>query len=281
MLKAGTPEKIDQEPIGTGPFYLVQYQKDAIIRYKAFPEYWGGKAKIDDLIFSITPDAVGALGQAAEGRMPGHALSESGRPRRDAARIRTSQVLEQPGLNVGYLAYNTTKKPFDDVRVRKALNMAINKKAIIDAVYLSTGIAAKNPIPPSMWSYNDDVKDDPYDPAAAKKLLAEAGYPNGFETDLWAMPVQRPYNPNARRIAELMQADLAKIGVKAEIKRFEWGEYRKRDAGRRAPDGAARLDRRQRRSRQFPAHAARLRRRPRPTAAISPSSATSRSTIWS
>ena len=138
------------------------------------------------------------------------------------------QVLEQPGLNVGYLAYNTTKKPFDDVRVRKAINMAINKKAIIDAVYLTTGVAAKNPIPPTQWSYNDAIKDDPFDPAAAKKLLADAGYPNGFETDLWAMPVQRPYNPNARRIAELMQADLAKVGVKAEIKSFEWGEYRKR-----------------------------------------------------
>ncbi len=138
------------------------------------------------------------------------------------------QVLEQPGLNVGYLAYNTTKKPFDDVRVRKAINMAIDKKAIIDGVYLSTGVAAKNPIPPTMWSYNDAVKDDPFDPAAAKKLLAEAGYPNGCHTDLWAMPVQRPYNPNAKRIAELMQADLAKIGVKAEIKSFEWGEYRKR-----------------------------------------------------
>ena len=57
MLKAGTPEKIDQEPVGTGPFFLVQYQKDAVIRYKASPTYWGGKAKIDDLVYSITPDA--------------------------------------------------------------------------------------------------------------------------------------------------------------------------------------------------------------------------------
>ncbi len=65
-------------------------------------------------------------------------------------------MLEQPGLNIGYLAYNTTKKPFDDVRVRKAFNMAMNKKAIIDAVYLSTGVAAKNPIPPTMWSYNNE-----------------------------------------------------------------------------------------------------------------------------
>ncbi len=227
MLKAGTPEKIDQEPIGTGPFYLVQYQKDAVIRYKAFPQYYGGKAKIDDLVFSITPDASVRWAKLQKGEC--HVMPYPNPADLDSIRKDPNvQVLEQAGLNVGYLAYNTTKKPFDDVRVRKAINMAINKKAIIDAVYLTTGVAAKNPIPPTQWSYNDAIKDDPFDPAAAKKLLAEAGYPNGFATDLWAMPVQRPYNPNARRIAELMQADLAKVGVTAEIKSFEWGEYRKR-----------------------------------------------------
>ena len=227
MMKAGTPERIDQEPIGTGPFYLVQYQKDATIRYRAFAEHWAGKAKIDDLIFSITPDAAVRWAKLQKGEC--HIMPYPNPADLDVMRKNPNvQVLEQPGLNIGYLAYNTTKKPFDDVRVRKALNMAIDKKAIIDAVYLSTGVAAKNPIPPSMWSYNDGIKDDPFDPPAARKLLAEAGYPDGFTTDLWAMPVQRPYNPNARRIAELMQADLAKIGVKAEIKSFEWGEYRKR-----------------------------------------------------
>ncbi|TFH40808.1 MAG: ABC transporter substrate-binding protein, partial [Lysobacterales bacterium] len=90
------------------------------------------------------------------------------------------------------------------------------------------GKKAKNPIPPTIWSYNDAVKDYPYDPAKAKQLLSEAGYANGFETDIWAMPVQRPYNPNARRMAELMQADFAKVGVKAEIVSYEWGEYLKR-----------------------------------------------------
>ncbi len=227
MLKAGTPEKLDQEPVGTGPFILVQYQKDAIIRYKAFPEFWGGKAKIDDLIFAITPDASVRWAKLQKGEC--HVMPYPNPADLDAIRKDPNvTVLEQPGLNIGYLAYNTTKKPLDDVRVRKAINMAINKKAIIDAVYLSTGVAATNPIPPTMWSYNNSIKDDPYDPEAAKKLLAEAGHPNGFETDLWAMPVQRPYNPNAKRIAELMQADLAKVGVKAEIKSFEWGEYRKR-----------------------------------------------------
>ena len=226
MLKAGTPEKIDQEPIGTGPFYLVQYQKDAIIRYKAFDDYWNGRAKIDDLVFSITPDASVRWAKLQKGEC--HVMPYPNPADLDAMRKDPNvTILEQPGLNVGYLSYNTEKKPFDDVRVRKAFNMAINKKAIIDTVYLSTGVAAVNPIPPSMWSYNASIKDDPYDPEAAKKLLAEAGVSN-LTTDLWAMPVQRPYNPNAKRIAELMQADLAKIGVKAEIKSFEWGEYRKR-----------------------------------------------------
>jgi dipeptide transport system substrate-binding protein len=227
MLKAGTPEKVDQEPIGTGPFYLLQYQKDAIVRYRAFPDYFRGKAAIDDLVFAITPDASVRWAKVQKGEchvMPYPNPADLDTIRKDP----NVTVLEQPGLNIGYLAYNTQKKPFDDVRVRKAFNMAIDKKAIIDAVYLSSGVAAKNPIPPSMWSYNDDIKDDPHDPEGAKKLLADAGHPNGLETDLWAMPVQRPYNPNARRIAELMQADLAKVGVKAEIKSFEWGEYRKR-----------------------------------------------------
>ncbi len=227
MLKAGTPERIDQDPVGTGPFTLVQYQKDAVIRFKAFPEYWGGKAKIDDLVYSITPDASVRWAKLQKGEC--HVMPYPNPADLPAIRAEKNvQVLEQPGLNVGYLAYNTAKKPFDDVRIRKAVSMAINKKAIIDGVYLGTGIAAKNPIPPTMWSYNWSTPQDDYNPKAAKKLLAQAGFPDGFSTDLWAMPVQRPYNPNAKRIAELMQADLAQVGIKAEIKSFEWGEYRKR-----------------------------------------------------
>ena len=76
-------------------------------------------------------------------------------------------------------------------------------------------------------------------------MLAEAGLPDGFSTDLWAMPVQRPYNPNARRIAELMQADLAKVGVGAETRSLEWAEYRSAP-GRQVPAWHVRLDRRQR-----------------------------------
>ena len=138
-------------------------------------------------------------------------------------------LMSQEGLNIGYHAYNTEKKPFDDARVRKALNMAVNKAAIIEAVFQGAGEAAKNPIPPTIWSYNNAIVDDPYDPEAAKKLLAEAGV-TGLKTNIWAMPVQRPYNPNAKRMAELIQADWKAVGVDAEIVSYEWGEYLKRSA---------------------------------------------------
>jgi dipeptide transport system substrate-binding protein len=227
MRAAGTPEKIDLEPVGTGPFQLVSYEKDAVIRYKAHPGYWAGKAPIDTLIFSITPDAAVAYAKVKAGEchlMPYPNPADLEAMKKDP----TLNVMSQEGLNVGYLAFNTEKQPYTDKRVRQALSMAINKDAIIDAIYLGAGKKAKNPIPPTIWSYNDNIKDYAYDPAAAKKLLAEAGFADGFETDLWAMPVKRPYNPNAARMAEMIQADWAKVGVKTKIITFEWGEYLKR-----------------------------------------------------
>jgi dipeptide transport system substrate-binding protein len=226
-LKAGTPEQLDQVPSGTGPFMLIDYQKDAVIRYKANPDYWAGKAAIDDLVFAITPDASVRKQKLEAGECDIMPYPNPG----DIAALQANPdltVMEQQGLNVGYLAFNTEKKPFDNKLVRQALNYAINKQAIIEAVFQGAGQVAKNPIPPTMWSYNGKVQDYAYDPEKAKALLKEAGLENGFETDLWAMPVQRPYNPNAQRMAELVQADWAKVGVNAKIVSYEWGEYLKR-----------------------------------------------------
>ena len=105
------------------------------------------------------------------------------------------------------------------------MNYAINRDEIIKGVYGEAGQPAKNPIPPTMWSYNDNIKPYEYDVAKAKALLAEAGYSDGFKTEIWAMPVARPYNPDARKIAEIMQAQLAKINVEVEIISYEWGTY--------------------------------------------------------
>jgi dipeptide transport system substrate-binding protein len=226
MMAAGTPDQTDLTPVGTGPFQLVGYQKDSQIRYQAHPGYWAGKAPIDRLIFAITPDPSVRYQKLKANEcqvMPYPNPADVEAMSKDP----DINLMQQEGLNVGYLAFNTEKAPFTDKRVRQALNMAINKQAIIDVVFQGAGKAAKNPIPPTIWSYNDAVQDYPYDPEKAKAMLAEAGV-SGLKTNIWAMPVQRPYNPNARRMAELIQADWAKVGVEAEIVSFEWGEYLKR-----------------------------------------------------
>jgi dipeptide transport system substrate-binding protein len=137
------------------------------------------------------------------------------------------QVLEQEGLNVGYLGLNVEHEPLGKKEVRQAINHAINRDAILEAVYQGAGKKAKNPIPPTIWSYNDAVKDYDYNPDKAKELLKKAGVSN-VKLTLWAMPVQRPYNPNAKLMAEMIQADLKKVGIETEIVTFEWGEYLKR-----------------------------------------------------
>ena len=238
MMEAGTPEKVDLEPVGTGPFQLVAYQKDAVIRYKAFPDYWRGKAAIDNLIFAITPDASVRYQKLKANECqvmpyPNPADIEAMKADPDI------NLMEKEGLNVGYLAYNTLMPPFDNPAVRKALNMAINKQAIIDGVFQGAGKIAKNPIPPTIWSYNETTVDDAYNPDNAKALLADAGVTN-LKTKIWAMPVQRPYNPNARRMAELIQADWAAVGVEAEIVSYEWGEYLERSKSKDR-DGAVLL----------------------------------------
>ena len=227
MAKKGTPNAADIFPIGTGPFEFVSYQKDATIRYKAFDAHWAGRPKVDNLVYSITRDATARYAKLKTGECHVMAFPKPA----DLVEMKTDaklNVLQKEGLNVGYIAFNTEKKPFDNKLVRQALNLATNKDAILKAVYQGQGQVAKNPIPPILWSYNDAIKDYPYDPAKAKELLAQAGYPNGFEVELWYLPVTRPYNPDGKRMAEVIQADWEKIGVKTKLITYEWAEYRKR-----------------------------------------------------
>ncbi|CAB3668222.1 Periplasmic dipeptide transport protein [Paraburkholderia graminis C4D1M] len=219
---------INQLPVGTGPFVFRSYQKDALIRYDANPVYWRpDDVKLAHLIFAITPDPAVRMQKLASGECQ---VSVFPRPadlevvKRNAALTAVSGV----GFNVGFVAYNTQHAPLNRVEVRRALDMAIDKPAIIQSVFSGNATIASNPMPPAQWSYNKQLKDAPYDPAKAKALLAQAGFPNGFEISLWAMPVQRPYNPNAQLMAQLIQQDWAKIGVRAKIVSYEWGEYNRR-----------------------------------------------------
>ncbi|MDH3475470.1 MAG: ABC transporter substrate-binding protein, partial [Rhodospirillales bacterium] len=124
MMAAGTPEKVDLNPVGTGPFQLVAYQKDAVIRYKAHPDYWAGKAAIDNLIYAITPDPSVRYQKLKAGEC--HVMPYPNPADIEAMRADPDiNLMEQEGLNVGYLAFNTEKAPFTDKRARQALTMAI------------------------------------------------------------------------------------------------------------------------------------------------------------
>jgi dipeptide transport system substrate-binding protein len=220
---AGTMEQFNVQPVGTGPFTFVDYQQDAVIRYQANPDWWNGKQPIDDLIFAITVDAGVRQQKLAAGECdiipyPNPADIEGLKANPDLT------VLQQEGFNVGYLAYNTLVPPFDKPEVRKALNKAINKQAIIDAVFQGIVTAAVAPLPPTSWAHKPDQVDDAYDHESANDENEAAGV-DDMSMKNWAMPVQRPYNPNARRMAELLQADFNAVGVNAEIVSMEWGEY--------------------------------------------------------
>ena len=227
LLKDNNAADLNNKPVGTGPYVFKRYDKDEQIRYDLNAVYWRGKPKHDGLVFAITKDSAVRVQKLKAGECQ---LASYPKPQElEAIRAdKNLKVQQMNGLNVGYLAFNTAKKPFDNRDVRIALSMAINKKAIIGAVYAGAGVVASNPYPATIWGYNKTLKDPVYDPAAAKKLLAKAGFPNGFETDIWAMPVQRPYNPDGKKMAEIIQADWAKIGVNAKIVQYEWGEYLKR-----------------------------------------------------
>jgi dipeptide transport system substrate-binding protein len=234
LQKSGKLGALDQEPIGTGPFSFVAYQKDAVIRFRAFPGFWGNGgaqpdrvAKVDNLVFAITPDASVRYAKLRTNecqiaRYPNPADLPAMRANPDL------KVQQAAIAGTNYLRFRVDRKPLDDRRVRLALAEAIDMTNLVKAVFQGGGRPAASLVPPTLWGYDAALKPYKYDPDEAKKLLAEAGYPNGFTIDLWAIPVVRAYMPNGRRTAEMIQADWAKIGVTANITTYEWGEYLKR-----------------------------------------------------
>ena len=236
LASTGTLEDLAKSPIGTGPFSFVSFRPDLAVRYRRFDDYWRKPARggsggaepnkpLDGLVFSITPNAAVRLtklkaGECQVAAFPGPADLDA--VRADPALA----LLSGDELNVAYLALNTTRAPMNDVRVRRAINLAIDKSAIVEGVYGAGGMVAKNPLPPGMWSYDTSSPDTPFDRDQAQTLLAEAGYAEGFETDLWFLPVSRPYNPNGRRVADMIQADLERVGIRARLVTDDWGTYR-------------------------------------------------------
>ena len=230
LLKKGTPEMLDQAPIGTGAFSFVSYQKDAVIRFKKNPDYFGEKALVDDLVYAITPDATARYAKLQAGECHVNAYPRPADLRGDA----------EGSVAEGHQHVGSQRRLLGVQRCRSRRSTRKRcgrrwrwRSTATRSSRTSISALARRPstlIPRTMWAYDDQIPQIPYDPEKAKQMLVAAGVKTPLDIDLWYMPVSRPYNPNGKRIGEMMQADLAKIGVNAKLQTYEWGEYRKRMA---------------------------------------------------
>ncbi len=216
-----------KNPVGAGAFRFVSWKEDGTVILTANETYWNGRPYLDTLILKPISDPHQRWMALKEGR-----ISMMGVPdKQDMDEISQTAGIkysQQPGLNISYLGMNTIKKPFNDIRVRKAVVYAINREKIVNEVYGQFGRAAKNPIPPVLTGYNDEIRFTPYDPDESRKLLAEAGLAGGFKTKLWTMPISREYMPEPDKAAKLIQQDLKQVGIEAEIVTYPWKEYLER-----------------------------------------------------
>src|SRR5574337_1706177 len=207
-------------PVGTGPFKFVEWVRGDHITLIRNDDYFEGKPRLDQIVVkTVREDSARVLGLEAGDydlivRIPPEdvpRLMREGKVRIDAEQSNRT-------LRIGF---NMTKRPFDDVRVRQALNYAVDKESIVKNIYQGLSAVVPTVVGPLNVGYAP-VKGYGYDPAKAKKLLADAGYPNGFTTTLWT--------PKGRylkdfELAQAVQQQLAAVGVQASLETFEWGAY--------------------------------------------------------
>ncbi len=217
-------EDFFKHPTGTGPFRFVEWVKDDRIVLERSPDYWGPKTYLDRVVFRSIPENTVRLLALETGEVMGMDGINAELARR-LQQNRAFDLLQQPGMNVGYLAMHCDKSPFDKQLVRQAVNHAVNREAIVAGLYGGFGTPAVNAVPPTLWGYNRAIQPYSYDPEKARQLLAEAGLPSGFKTVLYAMSGPRPYMPDPLKVAEAIQSDLKKVGIEATLKTLEWGTY--------------------------------------------------------
>lgn len=213
-----------QHPIGTGPYEFVEWQSGDRVTLKAFKDYYQGEAKIKNIIMRSIPEGTNRTIALETGEVD---IVYDVEPV-DIDKIKENKKLKflmEPSLGNSYLGINTTKKPFNDIRVRQAMAYAINVKDIIEVAYKNTATPANSPIGAKIPGYNKDAKQYEFDKEKAKQLLSEAGYPNGFKTSIWV-------NDNIIRkdIATILQDQFNSIGIEVSIETLEWGAYIDRTA---------------------------------------------------
>ncbi|MDP7503771.1 MAG: ABC transporter substrate-binding protein [Nitrospinota bacterium] len=214
-------KKFRRNPVGTGPFIFVKWVPGEFIRFRANPDYWDGKPKIDILEFRLVPEDTTRVLQLRSGQaqlamfLPPAQLNEIEKdPKLD--------LVKAPLFRVIFIGLSMLHKPFDNLLVRKAMNYAIDNKTIIEKVMLGVGTPIRGPFGPKVWGYDPDFEKMgyTYNPEKAKALLKQAGYPNGFETEFWHPTGRYTMDKVA---SEAIQAQLAKVGVRVKLRTGSWG----------------------------------------------------------
>jgi peptide/nickel transport system substrate-binding protein len=207
-------------PVGTGPFRLASWDKGERIVLERNPDYWGGAPALARLVFQTIPDArqrlIGLESSAVD-------IAYSILPEElQFVELHPDLVLTRtPANNVTYLAMNTTHPPFDDARVRRAVNHAVNKEPIVKLVYQGQAIAAEGPLPPTQWGYHKLAEPYAYSPPRARELLAEARADGRFDPErtytLLVPATPRPYLPDPQGVARVLEANLADVGLRVHV----------------------------------------------------------------
>jgi peptide/nickel transport system substrate-binding protein len=210
--------------VGTGPFALKLYRRDELVSLERSPTYWGNAAQLDEIRVRILHDPTVRLNSLRKGDsdvISGVEPTAIPMLKEDA----NVTVLSEPSMNLGYIALNNQRPPFDNPKVRLALCYAIDRDYIVNTLFSGTSVVAKGIIPPGMLGYSGDRAGFPYDPNKAKALLAEAGFPNGFTVTFSSHDRPRIYFPVGIKLAERIQQDLGKVGVTAKIDQMEYATF--------------------------------------------------------
>lgn len=215
---------LSEHPVGTGPFIFESWEHKKSIVLIRNERYWNGIAKVKEVEFKVIPSNKDRLEELRQDLIH---IADYLSPE-DIASIRYDPNLYlhfRPGFNVGYMAINNEKGPFNNRKVRVAINHAIDKEKLINDVFDNLAKPAKTLMPPSLWGYNGNLEAYEFNPEKSRQLLTEAGYPNGFKTTLWVMNASREYLPKPIETAKFIKESLGQVNIDVEIRVFNWDEY--------------------------------------------------------
>ncbi|PSJ47330.1 ABC transporter substrate-binding protein [Zobellella endophytica] len=220
LLDQGSPQLLDQQPVGTGPFKLAQYRTDEFIRYHRHPEYWRGSARLNQLIFDITPKSSKRLAKLLTGECD--VMAYPGASQLSVITRHSGLELAQAtGMSVSVLALNTEKPPFNDIRVRKAIGLALSREDILHAVYFDIGSLAESLLPPVSWGYHPNLLAPLPDIDRARWLLEQAGVAEGFAMTLLVPAGASTFNPDGLKTGQLIQRQLSELGIRVRLLSLE------------------------------------------------------------